>query len=296
MRRVFLTGARGFVGSRLAHFYRNQWDIEGPSHSQVELTSREQVESALAYHRAQLVIHTAALSNTGLCQQNPLESFKANVQATQVVANACKKAGAKLVFFSSDQVYAGVTQQGPIAEETVLHPPTVYGRHKLEAEQLVLEACPDAVCLRATWMYDWNRPGLKDSPGFWGLLQQVMEHKEPLPQLAVREYRGITWVQPIVQAMETLTQLPGGVYNLGAKAPLNTYASGLMCLERMGADTRTQALLKPDEERWQEQGQRNLNMDTGKLYRACGLEFGDTVSSLEECWKAYQEQEGGSKV
>lgn len=51
-------------------------------------------------------------------------------------------AGAKLVAFSSDQVYAGVTQDGPLAETLPLSPANVYGQHKLEAEQRALELLP----------------------------------------------------------------------------------------------------------------------------------------------------------
>ena len=60
--------------------------------------------------------------------------------------------GAKLISFSSDQVYAGVTQPGPLPETLPLSPANTYGRHKLEAEERVLALCPEAVLLRAPWM------------------------------------------------------------------------------------------------------------------------------------------------
>lgn len=62
--------------------------------------------------------------------------------------------GAKLVAFSSDQVYAGVEQSGPLPETIPLKPANVYGQGKLEMEQRVQALCPGAVLLRATWMYD----------------------------------------------------------------------------------------------------------------------------------------------
>lgn len=83
------------------------------------------------------------------------ESRRANVELPCWMAKAARAAGAKLVAFSSDQVYAGVTQDGPLAETLPLSPANVYGQHKLEAEQRALELLPDAVLLRVPWMYDF---------------------------------------------------------------------------------------------------------------------------------------------
>ena len=47
-----------------------------------------------------------------------------------------------------------------MSEALNLHPANIYGQYKLEAEQRVLELCPDSVHLRASWMYDLPGYGL----------------------------------------------------------------------------------------------------------------------------------------
>lgn len=294
MKRVVITGAGGFVGSRLVQHYRDTWDITPLDHSRLELTDREAVHAALAGAAPELVIHTAALADTGYCENHPLESFEVNLQAPAALAEECAALGAKLVLFSSDQVYNGTRRLGPLPEDAPLDPVNVYGRHKWEAEQRVLEACPDAVCLRASWMYDFERPGLKNSTGFWGMLRRSLAGKVPL-SMAVREYRGITWVQPVVAAMDKMAGLPGGVYNMGAENPLNTYATALECLGLLGAGDAALALVRPDTERWPE-FERNLSMDTSRLKAGCGVDFGDTTASFAACLHAFEEQEGGNEV
>ena len=130
MKRVVITGAGGFVGSWLVQHYRDIWDITPLDHSRLELTDREAVHAALAGAAPQLVIHTAALADTGYCENHPLESFEVNLQAPAALAEECAALGAKLVLFSSDQVYNGTRRLGPLPEDAPLDPVNVYGRHK----------------------------------------------------------------------------------------------------------------------------------------------------------------------
>lgn len=81
----------------------------------------------------------------GICENNPEESYFANVQVPMYLAKAAK--GRKLICFSSDQVYSGCDDDGPYAEENV-KPANVYATHKLEMEQRVLDIEPSAVIVK----------------------------------------------------------------------------------------------------------------------------------------------------
>lgn len=161
MKKILITGGSGFLGSRLAYYYRNKYDLLLPSHSELNISREEAVKAYLEEHRPDAVIHCAALSNTWYCEQHPEESHRVNVQGTVRIAKACKLIGAKLVFMSSDQVYNGTPMLGPLKEEDVLQPVNFYGRHKLEAEQRALWNLPDSVGLRLTWMYDLPNSSMK---------------------------------------------------------------------------------------------------------------------------------------
>ena len=58
-----------------------------------------------------VIVHKAALSDTGYSEKHPDESYRANVLLPCWMAAAAQKSGAKLVAFSSDQVYTGLTEQ-----------------------------------------------------------------------------------------------------------------------------------------------------------------------------------------
>lgn len=112
------------------------------------------MRQAVLQQRPDGILHTAAISDTGYCADHPEQAYRANVELPVWLARAAAETGAKLVAFSSDQVYAGVEQSGPLPETIPLKPANVYGQDKLEMEQRVQALCPGAVLLRATWMYD----------------------------------------------------------------------------------------------------------------------------------------------
>ena len=111
-KKILITGSSGFLGSRLAYYYRNLYDLLLPTHSELNVSREEAVRAYLEEHRPEFVIHCAALSNTWYCEQHADESHKVNVQGTVRIAKACKQIGAKLVFMSSDQVYNGTPVHG----------------------------------------------------------------------------------------------------------------------------------------------------------------------------------------
>ena len=48
------------------------------------------------------------------------------------MALACARAGARMIHFSTDQVYSGTPSPAPHAENAALSPGSVYGRHVYE--------------------------------------------------------------------------------------------------------------------------------------------------------------------
>ena len=154
MKKILISGSSGFVGSRVLHQWQGRAELFTFPRGSLAAADESDIRRFVDTVQPDVILHLAALSDTGYCQQHPEESRRANVELPVWMAKAARDTGAKLISFSSDQVYAGVTQPGPLPETLPLSPANTYGRHKLEAEERVLALCPEAVLLRAPWMYD----------------------------------------------------------------------------------------------------------------------------------------------
>ncbi len=279
MQKILVTGASGFVGSRFVERWRNEYIVLTPSHNEMDITDATSVERYFLENTPQVVVHLAAISNTGYCEEHPQESYSINVEGACNVASAAVRWNAKFIFFSSDQVYNGNLESGLLSEDVAVAPENVYGRHKLEAEQRILEIAPTAVVLRASWMYDRERQGMAVHPNFVLNISNAISQRTPLI-FPVREYRGITWVREVVEFLPATFALSGGVYNYGAPNAKDTYETAC-CYCEMLVGLQSGPLLYPDYDRYPVH-ERNLSMSVEKIFRASGgaICFCNTLDGL----------------
>lgn len=120
--KILISGSSGFVGSRVLHQWQGRAELFTFPRGSLAAADETAIRRFAETMQPDVILHLAALSDTGYCQQHPEESQRANVELPVWMAKAARDTGAKLISFSSDQVYAGVTQPGPLPETLPLSP------------------------------------------------------------------------------------------------------------------------------------------------------------------------------
>lgn len=275
MQRLLVSGAGGFVGSRIMQQLAAHFELCSFPQGMLAQANEEAVCTAIAKASPNVVLHTAAISDTAYSEAHPEASYRANVALPMWMARGARQAGAKLVCFSSDQVYGGEVEIGPFSESLPAHPINVYGRHKLEAEQRVLDLLPEAVMLRATWMYDFPGYGLPVRGNLLLNLLAAALRSEPM-RFSRNDYRGVTYVRHAIELLPPAMRLPGGVYNFGSENHLNMVETARDFSNALGLSIHIE----------QTGSARSLAIDCSKL-RQNGISFLDTQAGLRQCLRDY---------
>lgn len=275
MKKILVTGAGGFVGSRVMQQWAGHYELCTFPKGFLATAGEDAVRQAVLQQRPDVILHTAAISDTGYCAGHPEQAYRANVELSVWLARAAAEIGAKLVAFSSDQVYAGIEQSGPLPENIPLQPANVYGQGKLEMEQRVQALCPGAVLLRATWMYDlpgYRLPIRGNLP--LNLLRAALHGTSVT--FSANDCRGVTYVRQVIANLAPALSLPGGVYNFGSSNTENMVHTAQQFAQELDIAVQIEAADWP----------RNLVMDGKKLEKA-GIRFDTTQQGIRHCLRDY---------
>ena len=133
MKKKLLTGGSGLLGRTLLSL---DAEFVCPSHQEMDLTNRYQVETVVDSIRPKMIIHSAALVGSRPCDENPQYCIDLNVGGTINITRIARKFGIRLIYVSTDYVFSG--DVGNYKEDDPTKPVNLYGASKLAGEIVVL--------------------------------------------------------------------------------------------------------------------------------------------------------------
>ena len=162
MKRLVILGAGGRLGAALARSYASHYEVTGFNHSQLDLGSSKAIEEKLDPASFDVLINCAALTNVDYCETHHEEAFQVNSRAVGQIAAICARKKARLIHISTDYVFDGASQV-PYSETDPAHPISVYGESKRQGEIEMLQADPEALSVRVSWVFGPDRPSFIDA-------------------------------------------------------------------------------------------------------------------------------------
>jgi dTDP-4-dehydrorhamnose reductase len=149
---ILVAGGGGLLGRSLAALSTADRPVVGLSRAELDISDRDSVRTALDRYRPSAVVNAAAMTDVDGCERDPEAARRGNVEGPRVLAEACRAAGVRLVHVSTDFVFDG-TKREPYTIEDAPRPLSVYGQTKLEGEEAVRAALPDAIVARTSWVF-----------------------------------------------------------------------------------------------------------------------------------------------
>lgn len=247
--RLLVTGASGFIGSRLITRCRADGDEVvgtfaggsrplGAGELEADLLDPATLEGAVSEADPEVILHLGGLSHVGLSWKRLGAYFQVNVLGTENLLRAAD--GRRVVFASSAEVYGKVPEsEQPIVEDRVPEPRSPYAMSKAAAERLCLER--SAVVIRA---FNVVGPGQAPDfvlPSFAGQLARMAAGKRSTLKVGNLEARrDFIHVDDAVEALKIVAAeaVAGEVYNVGSGEPHSIRQVLDLLLEVSGVEAR----------------------------------------------------------
>jgi dTDP-4-dehydrorhamnose reductase len=287
--RLLIIGGSGLLGYKTAKLAANKHQtfatynyrpvkIRGVTELKLDKCDRTAVEQVFQKIKPQAVIDTAALHNVDYCETHEDEARRVNVEATINVAEACRKSDAKLIFLSTDYVFDGKKKCYDEADEP--NPINVYGKTKLEAENVVKSAGIQYVISRPAVIYGWNPgelAGLKSSSGkpmnfvIWALAK--LKNGEQI-KAVTDQYSQPTLADNLAELLLAMTSSDiQGTFHTAGKFCVNRFDFTLKIAETFGFPNDLVKPAKSDEFKQVARRPRTCCLNVQKAEKAFGVKL-----------------------
>jgi dTDP-4-dehydrorhamnose reductase len=201
----------------------------------IDITDASSVDRAFELAKPDAVLLLAAMSDIDRCEAQPDQAFAVNVHGAEIVANACARTNASLLFTSTAAVFDG--NKHGYREEDEANPLSVYGATKERAEVAVQALVPTALVIRFSLVLGFAR-----TAGTNSMLDNLQEKWEMGKVVAVSPYE---FRNPIhaLSLCELMTSLiadrnVSGLYHAGASDSISRYEIARRLAARAGFPDR----------------------------------------------------------
>lgn len=150
--RALVTGAAGQLGVELLKTAPLHVECVGLSRDQCDISDPTASDAAIAIHRPDVVINTAAYTGVDEAESHSELAHAVNAAGAGNVARAAERAGARIIHISTDYVFDGETRE-PYSPSSSTNPINIYGASKLAGEKEVEGASSNFVIIRSGWLH-----------------------------------------------------------------------------------------------------------------------------------------------
>ena len=284
--KLLIIGGSGLVGSTLLQYASPNYSIhftyntnkitfDNINSTQINLLGNQKMIIDLIKEvQPDIVVNTAAHSSVDLCETDHSIADKLHVDITQDITQACKDIDSKLVYISTDAVFQGELHK-KYTELDQPNPINYYGKTKLQAEQITLNASSKNVVLRTAVIYGWHK---KSRFTNW-IIQTLKENHIVDP--FIDQYNTPTLVDDLAKSLLSIFEKNiSGMFHATGKSCLNRYEFALILASTFGLDKKLIKSVTSKEKKQDAPRPTSTCLDSRKLEKLIDFNFSDIQSGV----------------
>lgn len=154
--KFLITGVNGQLGHDVKEELMNRGysDILAPTHEEMDITKKKQVEEIVLDYQPDVIFHCAAYTAVDQAEDEKEKCYDINVNGTKYLTDAASLVQAKIIYISTDYVFDGTKDKGyDVDDET--HPVNYYGETKCLGEEIV-KKYENHIIVRISWVFGIN--------------------------------------------------------------------------------------------------------------------------------------------
>lgn len=160
--KVVVTGASGILGTDIVKELKKQaWEVLEFTSKNITLADIAEVRAKILPFQPDIIIHSAAMTNVDLCEDDREAAIKVNVLGTHNISIVASALQAKVVYISSCGVY-GIGKTEPYNELDATNPLTYHHYTKLIGEQRISNHNHRYLIVRTGWLFGGDKDKQKN--------------------------------------------------------------------------------------------------------------------------------------
>lgn len=256
MKKILITGGSGLLGQYLNLAASKKFIIHTThksnlgncvqfSSSKIDIRDLIVLGKLFEEFQPEIVIHAAAITNP-LTEENQTtkDYFDTNVSATKNIAELCSRFNSKLIYISTDLVYAGY-RGSFLKEDSKLIPVSLYAETKLVGENKIKESTDNYLILRTALLYGI---GLNHSSCHFHSMYEEFLNKRPVKLFTDQFRTPISLIDAsriIVKLADT--DIENEIINVGGIERVSRYEMGEILCSIAGFDKNLLQKIKMED-------------------------------------------------
>lgn len=295
MKRVYITGIAGMLGANIAYLLKDRYEITGVDKvpfiadkikcEQFDLLDHAKLKESILQAAPDYLIHTAALINVDLCEEEEELAHRLNCELTAFLAKICEDISCKMVYISTDAVFHGDDEK-LYTEQDMTGPVNQYGKTKLLGEEEVLQR--NHLVVR-TNIYGFN---VQDKNSFGEWIYKALQRGESLNMFIDIDFSPIL-VNELAEVIVKLFEEDfRGLYHVCASGAISKYEFGKYLQSIFSLPDGQICESMSDDFPFKAKRSKHMGMSNERVKEQLGIEISTPKESIERFFGLYKDGYG----